>query len=186
MILDRLPRGKFGCVLADPPWRFKSNSLAKPGRNALRHYACMTLSEIAALPIEQYLNDDAALFLWITGPFLAIGAHLPIMKAWGFKPSGMGFVWIKTTQDGRKLATGPGFTTRKNAEFCLIGKRGRSVRRDAGVHEVIIAPAREHSRKPEQVRTRIERYCAGPYLELFGREKRKGWTVRGDQVGMFD
>jgi len=146
----------------------------------------MTLQEIAALPIEHHVADDCALWLWIPGPFLLIGAHIPIMKAWGFKPSGMGFVWIKLTKDGRKLATGPGFTTRKNAEFCLLGKRGRSVRRDRGVHEVIVAPVREHSRKPEEARERIELYCAGPYLELFGREKRKGWIVRGDQVGMFD
>lgn len=191
-MLEGLPERHFGIILADPPWRFKSNSDAKPGRNARRHYRTMTLPEIAALPVADYAADDAALFLWITGPLLAIGAHLPIMKAWGFKPSGMGFVWIKLNPKAASLfilttdlATGGGFTTRKNAEFCLIGKRGRSVRRDAGVHEVIIEPRREHSRKPEAVYERIQRYAAGPYLELFGRQERPNWTVRGDEVGKF-
>ena len=131
--------GTFPCIAAEPPWDFKSNSAALPGRNARRHYPTMSLKEIAALPVGDHAADNAVLFLWITGPLLAIGAHLPIMKAWRFKPSGMGFVWIKLNPSAASLfilktdlATGGGFTTRKNAEFCLIGKRGRSVRRDAG------------------------------------------------------
>jgi N6-adenosine-specific RNA methylase IME4 len=153
----------------------------------------MSLEEIAALPVRNHLADDAALFLWITGPLLVLGAHIPVMKAWGFKPSGIGFTWIKLNPKAASLffiktdlATGGGFTTRKNAEFCLIGKKGRSVRIDAGVHEVIIESRRQHSRKPEETYRRIERYCAGPRLELFGRQERAGWTVRGDQAGKFN
>jgi N6-adenosine-specific RNA methylase IME4 len=192
-MLAGLPPRHFGCVLADPAWTFKSNSLAAPGRNARRHYKCMTREEIAELPVADHVADNAILFLWITGPLLALGAHLPIMKAWGFKPSGMGFVWIKLNPRAASLfilktdlSFGGGFTTRKNAEFCLIGKRGRSVRRDAGVHEVIIAPRRQHSRKPDEMYPRIERYCAGPYLELFGRRERDNWTVRGDEATKFN
>jgi N6-adenosine-specific RNA methylase IME4 len=191
-LLDGLPPNHFGAVLADPPWKFSSNSESKPGRNARRHYKTMTIKEIAALPVADHVADDAALFLWITGPLFVLGAHLPVMKAWGFKPSGIGFVWIKLNPKAASLffiktdlATGGGFTTRKNAEFCLIGKRGRSVRRDAAVHEVIIEPRREHSRKPDETHRRIERYCAGPYLELFGRQERSSWIVVGDQVGKF-
>jgi N6-adenosine-specific RNA methylase IME4 len=152
----------------------------------------MMIEEIAGLPVGDYAADNAALFLWITGPLLAVGAHLPIMRAWGFKPSGMGFVWIKLNPRAASLfilktdlSIGGGFTTRKNAEFCLIGKRGRSVRRDAGVHEVIIEPRREHSRKPESFYERVERYCDGPRLELFGRQQRVGWVVRGDEADKF-
>jgi N6-adenosine-specific RNA methylase IME4 len=98
----------------------------------------------------------------------------------------MGFVWVKLNPSGEGLATGGGFTTRKNAEFCLIGKRGRSVRRDASVHEIIVERRREHSRKPEQFYERVMKYSAGPYLELFARQKRKGWTCLGDQVDKFE
>lgn len=176
---------KFRVIAADPPYHFKSNSASKPGRNAMRHYQCMSLDQIAALPIKKYAADDAALFLWITGPMLSIAAHLPIMKAWGFKPSGMGFVWVKLNSSGIGFFTGNGFTTRKNVEYCLIGKRGRSVRRDASVRELIISERREHSRKPEEFYERVEQYSRGPYLELFARHKRQGWTCRGNETGKF-
>lgn len=186
-------RRDYRVIAADPPWAFKSNSAAKPGRNPMRHYATMSLADISALPVRNVVADDAILFLWITGPFLAIGAHMPLMKAWGFAPSGMGFVWIKLNPRAatlfvieQDLATGGGFTTRKNAEFCLIGKRGRSVRESASVHEVIIEPRREHSRKPEQFYDRAEAYASGPRLELFARQRRPGWDAFGLESTKFD
>ena len=162
-------RGHYACIACDVPWDFKSNSATKPGRNARRHYRTMSMAQIKALPVGDYATDDAVLFFWITGPFLTIGAHLPIMNAWGFKPSGMGFVWIKLNPRAASLfvvkediATGGGFTTRKNAEFCLIGRRGRSTRRDAGVHEIIVEARREHSRKPEQFYERVRTILRRP------------------------
>lgn len=185
-------RSDYRIIAADPPWHFKSNSRANPGRNALRHYDCMSLADINALPVADIAAPDAALFLWITGPFMAIGAHLDLMRSWGFKPSGMGFVWIKLNPRAASLfiletdlATGGGFTTRKNAEYCLIGKRGRSVRESASVHEVIIEPRREHSRKPEKFYSRVEQYSAGPRLEMFARQKRDGWDSWGNQTDKF-
>ena len=61
-----LPNGSFACITADPPWSFKSNSRAKPGRNAMRHYDCMTLDEIAALPVADIAADNAILWFWIS------------------------------------------------------------------------------------------------------------------------
>lgn len=186
-------RGGYRVIAADPPWAFKSNSTAKPGRNAARHYATMPLVDICAMPVKDLVANNAILFLWITGPFLSIGAHLPLMEAWGFKPSGMGFVWIKLRPRAatlfvieQDLATGGGFTTRKNAEFCLIGKRGRSVRECRSIHEVIIEPRREHSRKPDQFYERAEAYAAGPRLELFARQTRPGWDAFGLESTKFD
>ncbi len=191
--LSKNLRRDYRVVAADPPWAFKSNSAAKPGRNAMRHYRTMPLADICALPVKDVVADDAILFLWITGPFLAIGAHIPLMKAWGFAPSGMGFVWIKLNPRAatlfvieQDLAIGGGFTTRKNAEFCLIGKRGRSVRESASIREVIIEPRREHSRKPEQFYDRAEAYAAGPRLELFARQSRPGWDAFGLERTKFD
>lgn len=177
-------RKQYRVIAADPAWLFKSNSKAEPGRNAMRHYDCMSLDQIKAIPVADVAAQDCALFLWITGPLLAKGVHNQIMQAWGFKPSGMGFVWIKLNPRApglffveRDLATGGGFTTRKNAEFCLIGKRGKSVRKNKGIHEVIIEPRREHSRKPEKFYRRVTEYSDGPYLELFSRQSRPGWDV---------
>lgn len=186
-------RTDYRVIAADPPWKFKSNSAAKPGRNAMGHYACMSLADIAALPVASIAAPNAMLLLWITGPFMAIGAHLALMKAWGFKPSGMGFVWIKLNPKApqlffmeQDLATGGGFTTRKNAEFCVIGKKGRSVRQDAGIHEVIIEPRRQHSRKPDKFYSRAEQYSEGPRIEMFARESRKNWDSWGNQATKFD
>lgn len=178
--------GGFRVICADPPWRFKSNSAARPGRNAMQHYDCMTLDEIKSLPVAATAADDCALFMWITGPFLVLGAHLPIMKAWGFKPSGVCFTWVKQTRKGAGLHWGTGFTTRANAEFVVLGKRGKSVRRDAGVHSIIMAPVREHSRKPDEFYRRVERYAAGPYMDMFSRQSRDGWHAFGDQAIQFD
>lgn len=188
-----LPFRHYGLVLADPNWNFKSNSIAKPGRNARRHYETMSLEEIARLPVERHAADNSLLALWITGPFLAIGAHVPVMRSWGYEPTGMGFVWIKLYPGRnpqfilqRDLFMGGGFLTRKNAEFVVFGKRGRSMRVDAGVREVIISPLRRHSEKPEESYSRLERYVGDvPKLELFGRRQRQNWTVRGKESHKF-
>lgn len=192
-MFEGLPYRHFRCIVADPPWQFASNSVEKPGRNARRHYQCMPLADIAALPVERYVAPQAILFMWVTGPFLVEGYHLPVMRAWGFEPSAIGFVWVKLNMRAsphfftqKDLFSGGGFTTRKNAEYVVIGKRGRSVRQDAGVQEVIISPRRQHSRKPTESYERIERYCEGPRLELFGRQQRNGWTVLGNEVDKFN
>jgi N6-adenosine-specific RNA methylase IME4 len=49
-----------------------------------------------------------------------------------------------------------------------------------------VAPVRQHSRKPDEVRRRIEAYASGPYLEMFARETAPGWESWGNQVGKFD
>ncbi len=190
--LPTIPGG-FKVILADPPWNFKSNSLANPGRNARRHYACMSLADIAALPVADITAQDAVLFMWITSPFLVLGAHLPIMKAWGFKPSAVGFVWAKTNKSAHgKFLTrddffmGGGFTTRSNTELCLIGSKGRSLRKSASVRELIVAPVSRHSEKPLEAMARIEAYADGPRLEMFSRKSRPGWIAWGKETGKYD
>jgi N6-adenosine-specific RNA methylase IME4 len=188
------PGGVFDVVYADPAWNFKSNSLAKPGRNARRHYPTMSLAEIAALPVREHVADNAVLFFWITGPFLVTGAHLPIFKAWGFKPTAMGFTWMKLNKNAPTLFftrddlfMSGGFTTRKNAEFCVLGRRGRSLRHSKSVREAVLEPRREHSRKPDSVIEGIERYV-GPdkrMLELFARSERTGWTSWGNETDRY-
>jgi len=54
------------------------------------------------------------------------------------------------------------------------------------VREIILAPVREHSRKPDEFFHRVERYCDGPYLELFARERRPGWDAWGDEADKFN
>jgi N6-adenosine-specific RNA methylase IME4 len=202
-VLEPLPTidGGWQCLLADPPWRYHSYAPTQNhhiSREIERHYRTMTLQEIIDMPVKKVVARDCHLFLWTTGPYLE--KCFAVAKAWGFKYSGSGFVWIKLTKKSGDaqyqlrtmrewlalLHTGLGFTTRKNAEFCLLFRRGRARRIAKDIHEIIIAPRREHSRKPDETFDRVERYCAGPRLELFGRQARPDWTVWGNESAKFD
>jgi N6-adenosine-specific RNA methylase IME4 len=185
--------GGFACIIADVPARFRSNSEARPGRNAMRHYTCHSMAAIATLPVRDIAAVDSLLFFWTTGPLISIGAHIPVMRACGFEPSAMGFVWVKLNPKAsssqfseRDLFFGPGLTTRKNSEYVVLGRRGRPERLAKDVFEIIVAARREHSRKPSEVYRRIERYCAGPRIDLFARERRDGWVPYGDEADKFD
>lgn len=189
-----LPRGYYACVVADAGTEFVTRSVKGiTDRSPQRKYTTMPLAQIAALPVEDIVADDAHLFFWTTGPLLAIGAHIPIMRAWGFEPRAMAFTWVKTRKHAdlacldaaTSFHMGSGYTTRKNAEFCILWRRGSPRRIRADVRELIVSPRQEHSRKPAETWDRVKAYCAGPYLELFSREVTPGVESWGDQVGKF-
>jgi N6-adenosine-specific RNA methylase IME4 len=195
----KLPKKKFKVIYADPPWEQKTwSDKGKEGRP--QHYKRMTLQEIKDLPIADIADQDCWLLLWTTGPHLE--QAFEVIRAWGFKYSGMGFVWIKLNMNApdivfkvagivirlivlSSLFMGGGYTTRKNAEFCLLARRGKPKRIAKDVHEVIISPRREHSRKPDEIYSRIMRFARGPYVELFARTRRDGWTAIGNETNKF-
>ena len=182
-----LRRASFGAIAIDPPWRFSSNSEDRPGRNAMRHYKCMRLPDLCALPVGELAAPDCWLFLWVTAPFLAQGDQRTLCEAWGFSSATIGFVWVKSNRAGPGLFQGLGHSTRQNAEFVVVGRRGRPVRASRSVHSVIVAPRREHSRKPDEFYARVERLVGDvPKAELFARERRGGWSSWGDEIGKFD
>jgi N6-adenosine-specific RNA methylase IME4 len=171
---------RFSVIYADPPWEFKVYSGKGKERSAERHYDTMTIDVIKALPVEALAAENCALFLWAVNPELP-GA-LDVIRAWGFDYKTLGFVWIKQNRSGEGLFTGMGYWTRANAEPCLLATRGSPLRLAMDVPQVILAPVREHSRKPDETVPRIERLLAGPYLELFAREERAGWTTWGNEI----
>jgi N6-adenosine-specific RNA methylase IME4 len=200
-MMEELPRRHFQCIVADPPWHFKSRTAVQVGnpgseRYVERHYATMSMAEILALPVSEVAAKDAHLFMWVTGPMLRDA--FAVMEAWDFKYSSVAFTWVKLRRafDARQLRilptlesdlhVGLGLTTRKNAEFCLLGRRGSARRNAKDVREIIMSPVREHSRKPDEAVQRIERYCDGPYLELFARSSRPGWTAWGNETDKFE
>ena len=171
---------KFGGICVDPPWSFEVYSGKGKQKSAERHYDVMSLDDIKALPIADLAATDCALFLWGVWPRLPDA--LDVTAAWGFEFKTAAYVWVKQNRSGEGLLTGMGFWTRANSEPCLLATRGSPLRLAADVHQVILSPVREHSRKPDEVRSRIERLVAGPYLELFGREQAPGWTVWGNEI----
>jgi N6-adenosine-specific RNA methylase IME4 len=178
---------RFKVIYGDPPWEFKVYSGKGKQRSADRHYDTSSLDAIKALPIAPLAAVDCALFLWGVWPELP-GA-LDVIKAWGFEYKTVAFVWVKTTEkaeavklDGEGLHWGMGYWTRANTEFCLLATKGAPLRLVEDIHQIVIAPVGEHSRKPEDVRAHIERLLVGPYLEVFGRRAIPKWTVWGNEI----
>ena len=174
--LALVPAGKFGAILADPPWRFEARTMDGLGRSADNHYPTMSVEEILCLPVMNLAADDSALFLWVTSENLkSAGA---VMASWGFDLVTTAFVWIKEGHPGL------GYWTRKGAEICLLGTRGRPRRQAKDVPEVVRAPRGQHSEKPAEVYERIERLVPGPYIELFARRRREGWNAWGNDPAL--
>lgn len=151
----------------------------------------MSIDEIAALPIAELAAVDCVLFMWATWPVLPDALRL--IEAWGFAYKTCGFDWMKADDrqrdmfsDSVPVQVGMGYWTRANSEPCLLATRGKPKRQNADVRMGIIEPRREHSRKPDCVPSRIERLVEGPYLELFARTQRPGWTVWGNQTDKFE
>jgi N6-adenosine-specific RNA methylase IME4 len=174
---------QYGAVLCDPPWNFRTYSAAGEGRSASQHYDCMDLPALAALPIGDVVAKDSVLFMWTTDPMLP--QALTLIGQWGFTFKTVGFYWVKTTRSN-SYHTGMGFWTRANPEICLLATRGHPRRLARDVRRLVVSGRREHSRKPDEVRDRIQRLVAGPYLELFARETATGWDSWGLEVGKFD
>lgn len=175
--------GKFGTILADPPWQFsnKTGKVAPEHRRLLR-YPTMKLDEIKAMPVEQFAADKSHLYLWVPNALLLEG--LEVMKAWGFKYK-TNIVWSKIRKDGGPDGRGVGFYFRNVTELILFGIRG-SLRTGApGRRQVNILSTRkrEHSRKPDELYDIIESCSPGPYLELFARHVRPKWHQWGNEVG---
>lgn len=175
-----LPRGRFGAILADPPWTFKTWS--PKGRGRAPKYPTMSVEQIGALRVQEIAADDCVLFLWMSWPMLYDAIH--VINAWGFKYKTCAFCWAKRDPRGWLFA-GTGYWTRANSEACLLATRGKPKRLHADVPQIILEDRREHSRKPDRIYERIERLVPGPYLELFARTHRRGWSAWGDEVGKF-
>jgi N6-adenosine-specific RNA methylase IME4 len=173
---------RYGVILCDPPWRFANYSAKGEKKNPVSHYTCMSLAEIKALPVSQLARPDCALIMWATSPLLP--EAIDTMKAWGFAFKSAG-AWAKQSSTGEKWAFGTGYCYRSAAEFWLLGTLGHPKQRVRNVRNLIVAPVREHSRKPEQMYEDIEALWDGPFCELFGRCTRPGWTTWGNEIEKF-
>lgn len=192
-----LPAGHYGAILADPPWQFQAWAGARlsgdrrPCAATQPHYDTMSMEEIEALPVADLARPDCVLFMWICWPILP--RAMRVLDHWGFIYKTCGFCWVKANakqidmfRDDIEPRMNLGYWTRSNSEVCLLATRGKPKRQDGGVRQAIIEPQREHSRKPDGIHERIERLVAGPYIELFARQKRKGWDCWGNQTDKFE
>ena len=173
----------FSTVLADPPWQF-TNRTGKmaPEHKRLSRYSTLSLPEIRHLDVKSHVNEPSHLYLWVPNALLEEG--LTVMKSWGFTYK-TNIVWHKVRKDGGPDGRGVGFYFRNTTELVLFGIRGKNARTLApGRRQVNVMRTRkrEHSRKPDELYEIIEACSPGPYLELFARGPRKGWTSWGDEA----
>ncbi|SDH93978.1 MT-A70 family methyltransferase [Roseospirillum parvum] len=172
----------YSLIYADPPWLFANYSSAGEAKNPLAHYACMGLDQIQALPVGHLAAPDCLLAMWATFPMLP--QALETLAAWGFTYK-TGGAWHKRTTGG-KTAFGTGYVLRSAAEVFLIGTMGRPRLGSRSERNLVDAPTREHSRKPDEMAELLSRLVPdGRRVELFARETRPGWDCWGDQVSRF-
>lgn len=160
----------------NPPWPERGGGKIK--RGADRHYPLMNVKDIISLPVGEIADDNAHMYLWVTNNFLEAG--LECMKAWGFRYITM-ITWVKDRM-------GLGQYYRGMTEHCLFGVRGmvpyqvdENGKRQQG-KTVFVAPRKEHSEKPKQMREMIEKVSPGPRIELFSRKNVYGWDHLGNEV----
>jgi N6-adenosine-specific RNA methylase IME4 len=156
-------------------------------QSLLRKRTSSGKTDPATGPVADIAADDCVLFLWATDP---LRPHaLDRIKAWGVEYKTVAFYWVKLNSAAKHDAdvfTGLGYWARANPEQCFLATRGKPMRRAKDVRRLVVEKRREHSRKPDCVRDRIERLVGGPYLELFSREIKQGWECWGNQVALFD
>ena len=166
------PTGKYRVIYADPPWSY-GNSMPDYATDQRDHYPVMAMSDICALPVREWAEDDAVLFLWVTSPILE--ESFQVIRAWGFKYKAS-FVWDKVLHN-------MGHYNSVRHEFLLVCTRGSCQPDTRKLFDSVQSIERtEHSKKPEEFYDIIETiYSNGERLEMFARQPRKGWKAYGNQ-----
>lgn len=193
--------GPYEIVYADPPWSYPSikgiTKIKEPDGSvsyktgspcgADAHYKLMTQEALASLPVKHIMAEKSALFMWATCPRL--DKAITLIESWGLFYRGVAYVWVKTKKDGALMgAKGPMPSfVKPTVELCLVATtiaKGRVFPLlEYNQRQVIMEPVREHSRKPDAVRSNIRRLCGDrKRIELFARKRYKNWDCWGVEV----
>lgn len=184
--LQSVPNKGFGTVLADPPWRFLNRTgKVAPEHKRLSRYETLSTEEIMEMPVNIVTADRSHLYLWVPNALLQEG--LQVLKAWGFQYK-TNIVWHKIRKDGGPDGRGVGFYFRNTTELLLFGVKGslRTLQPGRTQVNIVKSQKQEHSRKPDEVYGIIEKCSPGPFLEIFSRGTRPGWTVFGNQSDAYE
>lgn len=173
----------FKVLCADPPWPFH-DKLPGTSRGAAKNYRLLSINDLVRFPLPP-LADDCILYLWRVAAMQQ--AALDVARFWGFTVKSE-IVWLKKTANGERWF-GMGRTVRAEHEICLVATRGRPQIKNHSVRSTFVtdvaglsAVAGRHSEKPEVFYDIVESLSDGPYVELFARRQRPGWTCLGNEV----
>lgn len=179
--------GIYDVVLIDPPWSYYGQQ-DKWGA-AAKFYDLMPDGDLErfTFPAES-LSKRGVMFIWATSPRLDFA--LKVIESWGLTFRGVAFVWVKTKKDGVTPIGAQGVrpsVVKPTTEYVLAAsrvKKGRPLPLSSeSIRQVVLAPKREHSRKPDEVQDRIEQmYPDAKRLEIFARYEREGWDAWGNEI----
>lgn len=180
---EEIPLFTYDLVMADPPWLFECRTGRGYHKSAQNHYDCMRIEDIKALPVGNLVGPHSLLWLWAINPMLDLA--LDVLRAWGFKFKTAGH-WAKIGKSG-KQHFGPGYILRGAGEPFLIGTIGSPKTISNSVRSVVVAPVRDHSRKPDEAYNACEALMpSARKLDLFSRQRRAGWDVFGNEWDKFE
>lgn len=172
---------KYNIIYADPPWKYNEQH-TKASRSVNLQYNTMKTEDMYSFPINKIANDNSVCFMWATYPKLKESINL--LEKWGFKYKTVAFTWIKKNKNNDNYFMGMGYYTRSNAEICLLGIKGKPLKRKShSVRQIIDSKIQEHSKKPDEIRNRIvELFGDLSRIELFARQTADGWDCWGNEV----
>lgn len=160
-------QGKFKTIVIDPPWSYEENIIGR----TKPEYALMSMEDLKEMNLMEHAEDTCHLYLWTTNAFIWKGIDLG--KEWGFK--------YKTCLTWVKPSIGIGTYFRNSTEHVLFFiKEGSKSTRAKDIPTHFEASRGKHSEKPEEFYKIVEKASYPPYLDIFGRKKRKGWYVYGN------
>ena len=168
------PTKKYDVIHVDPPWPIQFLSRKVRPNQKKMPYNVEKFEDIKKFPVESIANDSCFMFCWTTHKWLP--KTFELINHWGFNYNCM-ITWDK----------GMGFTPMGfmwSTEFCLFCiKKGNTKRlKKLGEKTIISVKSKAHSRKPDAIFHLINKTCDGTKIDLFGRTKRHGWDVWGDDV----
>jgi N6-adenosine-specific RNA methylase IME4/ParB-like chromosome segregation protein Spo0J len=171
--MQQVPNGLYNVIVVDPAWPYeiRKNDPLHQGRMP---YPAMPIDKILALKIPA--EQDCVLFLWTTNTFMHEAFHA--LEAWNFIQKTI-LTWVKDR-------IGLGNWLRGQTEHCLLAIRGNPPVSLSNQSNMLYAPVREHSRKPQEFYSLVDSLCHGSKLDMFSREKRDGWYQYGAEGDMFD
>lgn len=172
---------KYNIIYADPPWKYNEQK-TKASRTVNLQYDTMKTESMYNFPIKQISNNNSVCFMWATYPKLK--EALELLEKWGFNYKTVAFTWVKKNKKNDNIFMGMGYYTRSNAEICLLGIKGKPLKRIShNVRQILLSKIEEHSKKPDEVRERIvELFGDLPRIELFARQQVEGWDCWGNEV----
>jgi N6-adenosine-specific RNA methylase IME4 len=184
-----LPERTYDVVVADPPWMY-SGQQDKWGA-AAKFYDLIDNETLKTMPVPDLMHKNSILFLWTTSPRLDVAIDL--IRHWGLTYRGIAFVWVKTRKDGKTPIGAQGVRpsiVKPTAEYVLTASKqanGRPLKlADESIQNIVLAPKREHSRKPDEVNERIDlMYPGSSKIELFARRQWSDWDTWGNELEKF-